>query len=232
MKKIYPLIAFLVLLCSLPTAILAQDVTLSNDLYGLSPVLYNGKYYTYSPPVNTKGNQFIVDRHFTEGSVRVKGNLYDSLSLNYDIFNQQLILEFYTVEKNRLLISLSNAWLDSFTLGKKHFKALRVNGEKKEYYQVFGEGPFKILYFWHKNMNFVSSTGSSYYVFSKPYKTTLLLEGNNAKAFKSNSQFIRLFDKKNRAAVAKFLRQHQINIKRASDKEIQELMNFCNTLSR
>lgn len=232
MKKIYTLFVFLVLISYFPTTGLAQEAVLSKDIYGLSPVLYNGKYYTYSPPANTKGNQFFVDKNFFEGSVRIKGNLYDSLTLNYDIFNQRLIMEFYTVEKNRLLISLSNAWLDSFTLGQKHFKALKINGGNKEFYQAFGHGYYKILYYWHKNMNFVISTGTSYYVFSKPYKTTLLLSGNNAKSFKSNSQFIRLFDKKTRSVIAKFIRQHNINIKRAGDQEIQELINFCNTLSR
>lgn len=232
MKKILTLLAFLVLFLYLPLEGMAQDVAISKDLYGLSPVLYNGKYYTYSPPANTKGNPFFVDKNFFDGSVQIKGTLYDSLTLNYDIFNQQLIMEFYTVEKNRLLISLSNAWLNSFTLGQKHFKALRVNGEPKKYYQVFGDSFYKILYYWHKNMNFVSSTGTSYYVFSKPYKTTLLLSGNKAKPFKSNSQFIKLFDKKSRSVVAKFIRQHSINIKRAGDQEIKELINFCNTLSR
>ncbi|MBN2638500.1 MAG: hypothetical protein JXR65_05375 [Bacteroidales bacterium] len=232
MKKTYSILAFIVILLQIPTQGKSQDRSLSKDLYGLNPLLYNGEYYTYSPPANTKGNQFLKNNHFFLGSVEIKGTVYDSLKLNYDVFNQKLIMEFHTVQNNRLLISLSSAWLDSFTINNMHFRSLKVDGHQKEFFQAFGDGYFKILYFWHKNMNFVSSTGSSYYVFSRLYKTSMLLEGNNTRIFKSNTQFIRLFSKNKRQLIGKFIRQHKINLRKASDNQVQELINYCNTLPR
>ncbi len=33
-----------------------------DDVYGSDPLLYNGRYYTFFPPPNTGGNQYLTDR--------------------------------------------------------------------------------------------------------------------------------------------------------------------------
>ena len=232
MKKIYILMVTGLILFTYQVGN-AQDVALSKDLYGLNPVLYNGKYYTYSAPGNTKGNQFLMGPEYKTGSVQIKGKVYDSLLLNYDIFNQLVTLKFKTNAGNMLFISISDAWLEAFTIGNKHFKVLQLPGtNEKEFYQVIGKGYYKILYGWHKNMTFVSGTSGGYNVFSKAYRSAYLLVGNKPESFKKNNQFSRLFGKEHRADVAKFLRQHNINLKHANENKIQELIHYCNTLSK
>jgi hypothetical protein len=62
-----------------------------DSVFGFDPVLYNGRYYTFQAPKNSKGNPFIYSPEFVAGKILINNNSYNAGALNYDIYNQQLL---------------------------------------------------------------------------------------------------------------------------------------------
>jgi hypothetical protein len=134
--------------------------------------LYNGKKYTYAAPSGTTGHPFLLSSLYVHGSVTIKGRSYDSIMVNYDVFNQVLVFRYADETSPWNKIEISRAWLTSFRLADKNFELLTIEKEP-QFYQVLGEGTVRILYFWRKTLNLNDVIGSTNYVFSKPLEMPL-----------------------------------------------------------
>ena len=66
--------------------------TISNREYEfeMDAKLINGKKYSYFPGDNIQGHQFLDSEKFSLGTVTIQGKTYSGVSLNLDIYNQQL----------------------------------------------------------------------------------------------------------------------------------------------
>lgn len=209
----------------------AQETLLpDNQVYGLDPLLYNGKQYAYFLPAGTSGSPFLNGPEYEQGSVQIRGISYKSLLLNYDVYNQQLILRFKTQAGNEQLMTISNAWLEAFTLDNKQFELLALQDTMRQIYQVIGTGNIRILYSFTKILSLDKSYGATNFNFSKPTRESVLLIGSKPIRYKNNRSFIALFGPVNQPILKKFLRQQKINVKKANDLQMVKLMNFCNTL--
>ena len=231
MKILFRTFLFTLLLFA-SSGIYAQITTTGTDkVYGLDPLLFNGKYYTYFLPAGTGGTQFFGGSEFEKGLVVIRGVTYENLLLKYDVFNQQLILQYKTNSGADNQIVISDAWLESFNLGNTHFEMLAIQDSVKRIYQVLGSGPDRILYSWRKELTLDSRTGATNHVFSDSKKETYLLTGSRLLKYKNNRSFAALFIPSKQAALKKQLRLQRIKMQKASDWTINELINFCNTLS-
>jgi hypothetical protein len=206
-----------------------QNAILSDEIFGSDPLLFNGRFYTFSPPLKTEGNQFLHDTDFEEGSVTIRGVKYNNLLLNYDVYNQQIVLKYNTRGNAVNFIVLSEAWLESFTAGGLLFEILAFTDSIKHIYQVIGSGNNRILYSWGKKLSLDIFVGTSKHVFSEPLKQMFLLSNNRILSFSNNRSFSALFNER-RTDVIKYLRAERINVKRASDKSMYQLINYCNTI--
>ncbi|MDO9512108.1 MAG: hypothetical protein Q7J34_10140 [Bacteroidales bacterium] len=201
----------------------------SEKAYGLDPLLHNGKIYTYILPPGTEGDPFFNPEGFVKGSVLIRGIQYDNLFLKYDTYNQYLIFQYTTFSQGTSQIIISDAWLESFSLGDKYFEIRSINDTVKRFYQVIGEGSNRILYAWRKKMELDSRHGATNYIFSDRIRTAYLQSGSKLVKYKNNRQFIRFFESERQPLLRKYLRKQNVNVKRASDRDIIELLNFCNT---
>jgi len=184
------LLTFLAL-CSV--SIFPQDAFRDHDrVYGLDPMIYNGRKYSYFLPSGTGGNQFFTSAEFMKGGVVVKGVECWDLLLNYDIFNQKLLLKYYDETGAEMIIEVSEAWLERFSLGKSEFTYLEINGQKR-IFQVLGDGPYFILYSWRKKLDLNNSVGAERYVFSEPARTQFVMIDGEVLSFGSKASFIKLF---------------------------------------
>ena len=72
---------------------MSQDAAKELDrVFGPDQTLINGEKYDYCPPAGTKGSQYLATPEYLPGSVTLKGKCYRGLTLNYDIYNQQILL--------------------------------------------------------------------------------------------------------------------------------------------
>ena len=203
----------------------------ANDLdkvYGLDPYLYNGRLYTYFMPVHTGGTQFINSPDFEPGSVTIRGKKYVNLMLNYDVFNQQLILQYTTGLGAVSQLIVSDAWLESFEMGDAHFEFLAIEDTLPQIYQVIGKGANIVLFSWSKELLLNDNSTAANYLFTKSKRESYLLRDNKLLRFKKNRSFIMKFARESQPALRKYLRQQKINVKKARYQVISDLMAYCN----
>jgi len=87
-----------------------------DHVYGLDPALYNGRIYTYAAPRNTTGDPFLSGADYCKGHITIEGKIYDGLNLNYDIFNQQILLKYDNIIVQLILLKYQNHGLKKLVL--------------------------------------------------------------------------------------------------------------------
>jgi hypothetical protein len=198
-------------------------------VYGLDQTLYNGKKYTYMPPAGTKGNQFLTSSQYSAGTVILKGKTYRDITLNYDIFNQKLLLRYANETGPLNIIEVSTSWLTGFSLGDMKFEFLHLESER-QFYQVLGEGRVRILYHWRKTMDLDGSVGAYGFVFSRALRDSYVLMDGQLKQFRTKRSLIRLFDPALWPEIKKYLRKNRINMKKSSDLTMAEMITFIGNI--
>jgi hypothetical protein len=225
-------IVFFILLLANPSVVAAQQSGIITDqIYGSDPLLINGKYYTFFPPLNTGGNQFFADPQFETGSVTIRGLTYADLLLNYDIYNQQLILKYKNITGAASLIILSDAWLEKFSIKGIDFEMIPIQDTVKRIFQVLGTGANRILYYWKKDLELDSFHGARNHIFSDARKEMNILTGNQIVKYWNNKSFYSIFVIEKSLAVKEYLHRRKINVKRAIDQTMTELIYYCNSLN-
>lgn len=195
------------------------------------PLLYNGKQYTFFVPSNTGGDQFFSGPEYVTGSVTIRGVKYDYVRLNYDIYNQQVILQYVNKMGAKNQIILSDAWLESFSMNGADFELIQTQDSIRKIFQVVGTGNYCILYRWRKDLVMDGFVGARNHTFSLPQKEMSLLSESGRRIFTNKRSFCALFDGNYKEKVLEYIRHNRINVKRASDVTINELVTFLNSLS-
>jgi hypothetical protein len=203
----------------------------TNNVYGSDPLLYNGKFYTFYPPLNTGGNQFLADRQFEVGSATIRGVTYTDLLLNYDIYNQQLILKYKDKTDATRLIIISDAWLESFSIKGINFEMISTQDTLKHIFQVLGTGLNRILYYWGKDLDLENLYGSKNHTFSVAKKEMNVYTGDKILKYWNNKSFYILFPPEKRSAIKSYLHKYNINVKKSTDQTMTGLIYYCNALS-
>lgn len=229
----------------------SQDAYSELDkVYGHDPSIYNGKKYSYFLPSGTGGDQFFTSAEFVKGGVVVKGGSgdggtwgqgeegtwgrgerwYYDLDLNYDVYNQKLLLQYMDETGASQIIEVSEAWLEGFTLGEKEFRYLKFDNGIR-IFQVLGDGRYRVLYHWRKNFNLGNSAGHSIYTFSSPVKTRFVFIDGIIRPFGSAGSFVKIFDPVHKDEIKEYLKVHMINLKHAPDQVITDLINYISNLN-
>jgi hypothetical protein len=202
----------------------AQDI---GTIYGLDPLLHNGRIYAFTLSSETIGHPFLHSQDYKPGYVIIMDQKFEDVLLNYDIYNQELILKFNDIHGANNLIKLSKAWLRSFYLHNREFVLMETGNGQKEFFQVIGGGFLKVLFQWQKKMSLSKEVGKSNYHFSDPVKIMYLYREEAFYKFKNNKSFIGCFAPSQQASVKKYLTENRINVKKASDEEMLNLITFC-----
>jgi hypothetical protein len=208
----------------------SQQATWQYDkAYGLDQTLCNGKKYNYFLPPGTKGHQYLLSPDYFAGTVTLRGKCFRDVALNYDILNQQLLLK-YEVDAGALnIIEVSKAWLTCFNLGNRNFELLDLQ-QGPCFYQVLGEGPVRILYYWRKNLKLEVAIGSSDYIFSPATRDSYVLINGQLRQYRSKRSLIGIFGPQHRQEIKNYLRRNKIKVNKASDQKMAEMINFIGNI--
>ncbi len=209
----------------------AQDLQNNPDqVYGFDPLLYNGLVYSFYPHPGTGGTQYLFDAFDRRGSVTLRGVTYSNLTLNYDIFNHQLIMEFKNGIGSQSSIQISYGWLEKASLGGSNFAVIAGADSNKRIYQVIGDGHKNILYYQSKDLLMDNTKIKGSHYFSAVRKTMFVMINDQITAFKNNAGFLKAFSQSDKSLIKVYMRIHNINVKKASDRAMTEMINYCNTL--
>lgn len=214
-----------------------ETFTELDEVYGLDPKIYNGKKYSYFLPSGTGGHQFLYSPEFTSGELVIRGpdNKPESrvannrFFLNYDVYNQKLLLQYPDEKGSFQIIEVSTAWLERFYLGDSVFE-YRDFDQESRFYQVIGNGRIRVYYYWWKKLKLDNSNSPAHYSFSKPFKDSFVMINGELRPFSSNGSFIKLFDPALKPEIKIYLKNKKINLGKATDIEMTELINTISNL--
>lgn len=222
----------LILMVVVSTTAIAQAPSDNYDpVYGFDPLLYNGRMYYFYPQPGTGGNQYLHDEFDSQGSITLRGVTYTNQNINYDIYNQQLVLKYKDAIGSTKLIEVSLAWLDSFTLGDRYFEIISEASTGKRIYQVLGNGNEKVMYYQSRDMLIDNAKSYKNYYFSSVRMKRYVLSGSRITSFTTNRNFIKAFKPGIQDLIMKYIRNNRIDVKKANDLIMTDLINYCNTLS-
>ena len=226
----------LVLLPILPVSLFCQEgspslyETLKENAeikFGPPASLLNGEKYYY-PYGTALGTPYLPLQG--EGSLQIRGTVYRHQHLKYDIYNQQLVLEYHDRSHPPVSIVVGTEWLETFTLGDKLFKKYADYEGKLRFGQVIDEGKFSCIYFWKKTYSPELQNGTKRYEFSDPERMAFILDDQQWTQFSGKRGFLRAFPKEYQDPVRQLLKQSRIRIRKATDREMRSLMELINQI--
>lgn len=210
----------------------AQTASQNNDpVYGYDPLLYNGRVYSFFTEPGTDGTQYMYDEFDHQGSITLRGIIFTNLNINYDIYNQQLILRYNDARGSIKYIEISKAWLESFTTKGCIFTCITKTDSTQRLYQVLGSGNERILYYHTKDLTIDNSGTAAGRFFTKATKVAFVQSNNQLISYKNNGNFIKAFVPAKQDLIRTYIRRHSINVRKSNDIIMTELINYCNTLS-
>ncbi|MFZ4706410.1 MAG: hypothetical protein ACOYMF_10430 [Bacteroidales bacterium] len=231
MKTLFRILLLLLMLIAAASLNAQNPNSFLDKAYGLDPFLHNGRLYAYFMPTGTEGTPFLHAPAFEIGSVTLRGVTYNDIALNYDVFNRQLVFKYKTKLGAENLITIDDAWLESFTLGNARFELLALQDTLKQIYQVMGDGPCRIIYSWSKEKLLDQNSAKEYYSFPKAKRESYILNGEKLLRYKKNRSFVMCFDRADQPLLKKYIHQSRIKLKKAPDQVIIDLVNYCNSLA-
>jgi hypothetical protein len=218
-----------------PPDIQAQEQSITDylaeceRLYGSDANLVNGEKYFY-PYTRSEGDPFFFSES-RQVVIRVHEKEFAGQPVRYDIFNQQVILDFNDIYGGVTSLVLRNEWVESFRFESHLFK--RMTGPEGEpgYYQVVVEGSISCVYTWSKEYLLNLSSGIQSYYFTEPSKESYLVIGNTFYPYRNNRTFLKAFDSEQQKTIKQFMRQSKVKVNKSPDWQMRHLIEYCNSLS-
>lgn len=200
-----------------------------DSIYGFNPLLINGinNFNTY---LQTEGHQYFNSKEFSSGSITIKNHQFQNCLLNYDVYNQQVYLEYTDKHGATNMLKLSNAWIDEFTLQKDTFRLESFKNYDRSIFQVIGKKNVQILFAWKKEYKLNSTQSTSTYLFTEPTKVSYIKINDNIVRFKNNRSFIKSFNSSVQSNIKQYLKTNKISISSASTETLVSLVNYCNNI--
>lgn len=230
-NKLLPRFLLLLLLAVFSITTSAQSPSVNYDpVYGFDHLLYNGKVYSYYPLPGTTGTQYLFDTFDSLGSITVRGVTFKNVTLNYDVYNQLLILKYTNTLGSQNRIGISYAWLEKASLRGIDFETFTTPNANKRLYQVIGNGSEKIFYYHSKELfvDNMKSTKNRYFTTGR--KDMYVKANGHLISYKNNHGFLKAFSLPKQSLIKAYLHKQNINVKTASDLMMTELINYCNHL--
>lgn len=197
-------------------------------IYGSDAALVNGEKYYY--PYNSQAGDPFLNRREQKATIWIMDRVFEDQILRYDIYNQYLVLEYEDRFGGNNNLVLRKEWVRSFTLGDRFFRKMEgPEGEAGFFQEIFADS-LSCYYYWKKDYLLKLTSGVQSYYFTEPIREAYLLINGHFYHFRNNSGFISTFDKNIRKPVKDYIRQNHVKMKKVSDREMHDLVKYCNTL--
>jgi hypothetical protein len=187
--------------------------------YGQDQELVNGlQYFNHHP--RSLGNPYLLDGFVRQGFASIRGVVYSNIWLRYDIYSQQVEVEYRTLNGADNQVVLVSDRVDHFQIGEHFFRNLSLQGEKEQFYQVIGADRMMCYIHWEKKL--VPISGDSRFIeeFTNPKRSYLLELDGEIKEFQSKREFVKLFPESRRKEMKKLVRENSMQFRIASPAQL------------
>lgn len=231
MMKFFFLLLILITSSSFPTFCISQELKDDYDkVYNMNPELYNGQVFTEIYRGNINGSQFFVDQDFVIGDLQLLSNKYLDQSLNYDVYNQKVLLSFEDKNGAQKIIELPLENVQSFYIYNKYFEVLDGDGKRKMIAQVFRFKKNKILIHWSKNLKSSASQGYTVRQFNSLKKKIWIIFDGTMYPINKNQDLISLYPIDKQSELKSWLKENKLKIKKAEDPQLTLIANYLDEM--
>jgi hypothetical protein len=199
-----------------------------NQYYGADYNLVNGIRYINLYP-SAEGHPFFGEDRFYNGKLVINNKVYQDVEIIYDIYNQEIILQYPYFEGSTDKIILTNEFIDEFEMDGKLFRKYTFPESAPRFYQVVSQGNINCLYYWKKDL-LKGSSAHTFYKYSPEKKVSYLLIDDKLNTFKGRKSFVELFPSKYQKEIRLYLRSNNIWLRDANELTIQQFLIHCNKL--
>ena len=198
-------------------------------LYGSDADLVNGEKYFY-PYTRSDGDPFFFSEP-RQVVIKVHEKEFAGQLVRYDIFNQQVVLDFNDIYGGTTSLVLRNEWVESFSFEEHLFKRMKGPEGDAGYFQVVVDGPISCVYTWSKSYLLNLNSGVQSYYFTDPLKESFLVINNTFFPYRNNRTFLKAFDSGQQKTIKQFMRQSKVKVNKSPDWQMRHLIEYCNSLS-
>jgi len=201
-----------------------------DQIYGLDSKLYNGYVYNGFYGSTVKGQPFLYT-DYLKGDITLEGKKYQNLLLNYDVFNQLLVLKFKTTTGADMTIELPFFKISEFNIGENHFILQEQSDSSFQIYQIIGN---KQKAFWlkHEKKLELETISQQYeYQFTRGFiRFYYAINPNQLVELNKNKSLVKLIEKEKQKQLKRWLRKKRIKIHKATPQQLKSLSQYLNQL--
>jgi hypothetical protein len=209
---------------TLISAIQNTKIIYSQAMKGQSQ-LYNGSDYVKYQPLEDE-HPYFISNDWKVGSIQYDEQVYENVGLLYNIFTDQVIIEYYRSETP---LELVKERVRSFTIDGHTFIQLRENNLPNGFYERLSDGNAKVYV--KRSKGFQEKTPSSGKIertFDEKSKYYILKDGIYH-AVKSKSSLIKIFDTRKKE-IKQFLNKNRLVFGKNKEKVIIRTVVFYNQM--
>jgi hypothetical protein len=197
--------------------------------YGPDQILING-LYPEDYIMDALGHPFFQDTIFHPGYVILHNQKFDNLFLQYNIFDQNIIVSQPGYENNPFQIIPPNKFISEFKINNRIFRKFCFDGVNENFFQVIYDGKIKCLYSYVKN-RYISYHTPKYssFKFTKEIRRSYLLIDQELYEYNKVGSFLRYLPEKVKPEIRAYCKKEKLRLSKSSDQEIGKLMEFCET---
>lgn len=224
---------FLALLFKIPVNAQSTFVELEKlPVFSSENEIVNGEMWIYQKKY--AGHPFWNEDKWYNGYIIYNGARYDSLTIRYDIYSNDVIIFKEVLNKTRMyklnkeLIKEFAFYNSSLTDTVVFYYISLDNDLDKTFYEIAYNGNCKYYISYRKTVN--NKVGGGFtgeYLYSPKCYAQI---DENIVEFRSNSEFLNLFnDKKNK--IKKYMREQRIKFKKQSPENLSSVFQYYDSLT-
>ena len=211
-----------------------QKEYLSNLFYASTQArnrFINGSVYQ-DAYIRAKGHQFFQSENWHTGNLVMRGKPYDSISLRYDIYKDQLLYSFIH-ELGAYTLALNKTRIESFSIDDHHFLHLdTIHGTNPRmragFYEVVSTGKASYFIKWRKRYDEPSQISPGAFVLSKDW---YILNDNRFYKITRKPGLIRAL-KDRESEIKTYMLDNHILIGSGDEAMVKKVVDYYNNLQQ
>jgi hypothetical protein len=193
-------------------------------------ILFSGKEW-HNLYTSIKGDQFLFSKEFIPGTVSINGKTYIDISLNYDIYNDEILIP----ANKGIILQLNKEIVDSFTLAfdNKIYKFFNTDkdslGNIKGFVKVLYEGKSR-LYVKYKKEIQPLAVEDKYDLFFRTYRV-YFVKGGSVNQISSKNELLKVLSDQ-KIQIKDFMKKNKTKVSKKDPESFIPVIRYYDSLSQ
>lgn len=196
------------------------------------PLLVNGRIYRKFKS-NAQGDPFLFSTEWCPATIYIINKEFTGRLVKYDIYQDALVLRIHNETANYNQITLNDSFIDSFTMADNrkfvHRRNLNLPGLNVSYVEMIFSGEISMIRTYKKSFVEIYNNFTPQGTYGDTNTKEYLVVGNSLKEVSNKRTFLNTFNEY-KGNIRKYMRKNKIIYRKASTKELINLMKYCNAL--